>query len=98
MRSFWLFIFGADGTRFFWLLIFGAEGFAFALAAYKFTHKQSFTGVFLTLIGLSALAMSIWCLRSTAQFNPPLDPLESDRIVMQASSGAMSTTLLWALG
>jgi hypothetical protein len=42
--------------------------------------------------------MSIWCLRSTARLNAPLEPLESGRIVMQMTSEKTGETLLWAFG
>ncbi len=79
-----------------WLLIFVADVFAFALAVYKFTHKQPLAGVLLTFIGLSALAMSAWSLVSAARLSVPLDPIDSGRIVMRASSQTMGSTLLWA--
>jgi hypothetical protein len=81
-----------------WLLIFAADGFALALAVYKSTHKQPFAGAYLALIGLAALAMSVWSLRSAARLGSPLDPLESGRIAMQVSSEAAGSTLFWAFG
>lgn len=82
-----------------WMLVFIADGVAFVLAVYKFTHKQWFSGVLLALIGLSALSMSVWSLRSAARLDTPLEPLDSTgRIVMRATSDQLGNTLLWAVG
>ena len=82
-----------------WILVFIADGVAFVLAVYKFTHRQWFSGALLALIGLSALSMSVWSLRSGARLDTPLDPLDSTgRIVMRATSGQVGSTLLWAVG
>jgi hypothetical protein len=81
-----------------WMLFFIADGVAFVLAVYKVTHKQWFSGVLLALIGLSALCMSVWSLRSAARLDTPLDPLDPGRIVMRATSGQLGNTLLWAVG
>ena len=82
-----------------WMLVFSADGVAFVLAVYKLTHKQWFSGVLLALIGLSALSMSVWSLRSAARLDTPLDPLDSTgRIVMRATGDQLGNTLLWAVG
>jgi hypothetical protein len=81
-----------------WMLVFIADGVAFVLAVYKVTHKQWSSGVLLALIGLSALSMSVWSLRSAARLDTPLDPLDYGRIVMRATSGQLGNTLLWAVG
>ncbi len=82
-----------------WALFFVVDAISFALAVYRFTHKQWLAGMFLAFIGLAALGMSVWSLRTAARLNVPLDPVDSSgRIVMQAAGSQLYGTLIWAVG
>ncbi len=82
-----------------WVLFFVVDAIAFALAVYRFTHKQWLAGMFLAFIGLAALGMSVWSLRTATRLSAPLDPIDSSgRIVMQAAGSQLYRTLIWAVG
>lgn len=70
------------------------------LAGFQFAAREWAPAVYVTVIGVLAIAMIAALMRASSQMDIPLDAADSGRgrIVMRAGSATVGSTLYWAIG